>query len=372
MEKKNAMGSALYTPGQLIGIQYLRGTAAVLVVLNHITAMSRLPKYFSMDILSGWFIAGAVGVELFFVISGFIICYTSLDKHSLSPKINASAFFLRRFVRIVPFMWVCVLGYAVMKMFVRGSFPIESFINAFVLFPVGPLQPNVIWTLRHEFLFYGVFGLYAIFYRNHWEGLLLWFLSPFVWYALDIDSLLEPSFLKDLYRFLFSRVNLLFGIGVCIAIVLMKGYLTIKIQTRHSFAISLLSVIPLFCVAQYTGIGEALKFTQIISSGIVSAVVVLIGISLQATGPLSVFERLGLLLGNASYSIYLTHTGILSAMFIVWPKIQASPNPVVVLIIGFILSCAGGIAIHFLVEKPLISLVQSRVKWLRKGIQKLA
>jgi peptidoglycan/LPS O-acetylase OafA/YrhL len=230
------------------------------------------------------------------------------------------------------------------------------------LFPIGGVQPNVIWTLRHEFLFYGVFCLFAIYFKHQWKALILWFLSPFIWFSLGINSYLEPSAFRELCDFLFSKVNLLFGIGLLIAVLGMKGYLNFKVATKHTFLLSLLSVVPLFVISRYIGVGEELEYKQIIISGVISALVVIVGISLQASKPLTLFDRLGLKLGDASYSIYLIHTGVISVMFIIWPKLHLPVNPILVLAVGCVLCCLIGIAVHLYIEKPVIKLVQSKLE----------
>jgi exopolysaccharide production protein ExoZ len=91
---------------ELFGIQIMRGNAASLVVLHHSleeSLASPIPPQ-SPDWLTT---VGASGVDIFFVISGFIILHTSFpsDKPSLSPM----EFVKRRLSRIYPFYWFCLI-----------------------------------------------------------------------------------------------------------------------------------------------------------------------------------------------------------------------------------------------------------------------
>src|SRR5258708_14745058 len=79
----------LNSTGEIIGIQYLRGVAAVLVVLHHL--------YFGDTQL------GPFGVKIFFVISGFVMWHTTV-----AANISTMVFWRRRIVRIVPLYWIAL------------------------------------------------------------------------------------------------------------------------------------------------------------------------------------------------------------------------------------------------------------------------
>lgn len=56
-------------------------------------------------------------------------------------------------------MWLAIGSYAALRFLGRGSFDLIPYINASLLLPFGNFEPNNIWTLRHEAMFYLVFGL---------------------------------------------------------------------------------------------------------------------------------------------------------------------------------------------------------------------
>ncbi len=79
-------------------IQALRGIASLLVVLFHCTGSST--EYLQQKFLGNSFLFGGAGVDIFFVLSGFIITYTNIN---IIPKTGSLTLFLRRrFVRIYP------------------------------------------------------------------------------------------------------------------------------------------------------------------------------------------------------------------------------------------------------------------------------
>ncbi|MBZ6397130.1 MULTISPECIES: acyltransferase family protein [Pantoea] len=93
------------TMNRIQSIHYLRGIAALLVVAYHNRSFS-YEHYTGENWTEVLFQGGAFGVDLFFLISGFIIAYsTRRAEHS-----HLSDYVLRRFFRIYPVFWL-VLGF---------------------------------------------------------------------------------------------------------------------------------------------------------------------------------------------------------------------------------------------------------------------
>ena len=147
------------TPSTFHSIQLLRALAALLVVLFHThTAFSEAGS----DLLFGdeeyVFAFGAVGVHIFFVISGFIMIVTSRFEPSFQPF----EFMRRRLLRIYPVYWICAALYLAFHTFIGELYDISvgQVAGALVLWPghassvIGPA-----WTLAYEMFFYLSFAL---------------------------------------------------------------------------------------------------------------------------------------------------------------------------------------------------------------------
>ena len=96
-------------------MQYLRALAAITVTLSHIVGY--IVYHGGPSLISHYYV-GAAGVDLFFVISGFVMVYASRDLFAV-PGAPAT-FFLRRLTRIVPLYWAATGVYAMMQI-VQGN-----------------------------------------------------------------------------------------------------------------------------------------------------------------------------------------------------------------------------------------------------------
>lgn len=133
----------------ILTIQFLRFFAASLVVMTH--AMAQFPEMRSF---------GAFGVDIFFVISGFIISF-------ITHK-DQSHFFLKRLIRIVPQYWAFTLGLALITLVApsilrSATWNVEHILASLFFVPwwtektgFSPLL-RLGWTLNYEMFFYLVF-----------------------------------------------------------------------------------------------------------------------------------------------------------------------------------------------------------------------
>jgi peptidoglycan/LPS O-acetylase OafA/YrhL len=138
------------------GVDLLRFFAALLVVLNHFgifawnaPTMASTARSIAFPALvpASWF--GWVGVEIFFVISGFVIAASA--QHA-----TASNFVKNRIIRVAPALWICSTLALVVQL--TSNQPIDAlfaaYVRSLVLSPIGPYIDGIVWTLVVEAAFY--------------------------------------------------------------------------------------------------------------------------------------------------------------------------------------------------------------------------
>ncbi|MES2444220.1 MAG: acyltransferase [Pseudomonadota bacterium] len=336
--------------GEVTGVQYLRGLAALAVVVNHASGTMGEAKYFGGEIWGGALVGGRIGADLFFLISGFIITIVSLKGPDLVPAVDWRSFFGRRFTRVIPLMWLAILSYAALRFAGRGLVDVADYLHAFFLLPTGAVKPQVIWTLRQELVFYLVFALSMLGPRKLRFLMILWVLSPFLTFFLG--PWLPRGPLRDCIFIICHFAAFEFGAGMLLAIIWLKRSRALVIRLPFEPLIALVAAfaLPLGISAlletQFNMRGGYLLFAL--------SCVPAMFLGIHVVCPPGIGQRIGRLLGNASYSVYLFHPHILSAVIGVWARLApATPGWMVVL--GSVsVAVAGGIAVHFWVERPLV------------------
>lgn len=345
---------------KLEGLQILRGFCATAVVVSHASGMTALPKYGGQDFFNRQLEYGFLGVDIFFVISAFIIATVNLRGREWAPHLTARSYFAKRFVRIVPLMWLAILSYAVLQFAAnRAGFEIAGYVRALFLLPFSTLKPDVIWTLRQEFLFYLIFCL-AFFGPKPLRWLILvWVLSPIAYVASLGSMTATTAFIDSTASILFSTVNLEFGAGLILGLAWVRSPPAGLWRSPVHPLIAIYGLgLVLFALVAATGFaGQTLPL--VLTMGATGAL--LVGFSARVHCPPGLLTGLGELLGDASYSIYLFHLHLQVCALTVLGRLHLT-LPAPVMVAGLLaLSLAGGVLIHLLIEKPLIRWTGARV-----------
>jgi exopolysaccharide production protein ExoZ len=344
----------------LPGIQYLRGIAASLVVLAHASLMMRYSKFFG-ESPTAITKAGLFGVAVFFVISGLIITLVALDSH-YSASTSRSEFLMRRFVRIIPFTLVCILGYNAVAYLGSGSMDWGGMIRAAVLWPVGSLKPNVIWSLRHELFFYLIFAAAMLGSVRFFWLLPIWLLAPIVATPIlgvpEIDIGSYPGSWSELVSVVFvggeTGANLQFAAGMGLAILWRRRRSFFDRMTPSPWVAPILllgSVAAITTMIELSSLADGLG-KQLVWTGAASVVVIAGFLVVSGAGVLHQFL---LSLGNASFAIYLTHNPVLLVMFETTSRFRGVLPDFTFWIAYVCIVLAIGYLAHRLVEVPVIT-----------------
>ncbi|EGD57224.1 putative exopolysaccharide production protein ExoZ [Novosphingobium nitrogenifigens DSM 19370] len=338
--------------GDIVGIQYLRGLAAIAVVIDHTVSMATFPKYFNVPHASALASYGMLGVNLFFVISGFIIAYTSLEFRDgrYAAKITVPAFSEKRFFRIVPVMWAAIALYMLGR-FVGRDFTLNTtYLNAFLLLPFGNVEPNQIWTLRQELFFYIMFAISFLRPRQAPWLIGLWGLSPLL-YAIVAGP--RPS-IDAAHQFLWLAtfpMNITFLVGLAIGLLHLRldGNATIRVgHFAFPLAIAMMAIL--------WGIGFAFDLhvddlRSALFTSLICGPIVLVATRLDCPG--GILDRFGRLLGKASFAIYLFHPHAASASLGILARLLHRTHFAPAATISTLIAVLAGILAHYCIEEPV-------------------
>jgi exopolysaccharide production protein ExoZ len=139
----------------------LRGIACVLVVLMHVTVT--FSQTFHAYFLWNFFKFGGAGVDVFFVLSGFIITYS--NRQHIGKPHNILKFIKKRLIRIFPIYWIIISFFLVIQVMLPTYYETHFQMNFVNIFSTFFLLPNhimlngVSWSLTNELFFYLLFLL---------------------------------------------------------------------------------------------------------------------------------------------------------------------------------------------------------------------
>ena len=353
---------------QINALQWLRALAAGMVVFAHAQgdAMVHAARTASRFTPLPAFPFEA-GVDLFFVISGFVMVYASKGLFGQSGA--GVAFFSRRLTRIVPLYWIATALFAALAL--RGAaipHPTLSEILAsfgFVPFPRGldgaprPVH-DLGWTLNYEMYFYAIFALFIAWPRGRAVALVTACLAGSV--AL---GLLWPTHSVAL-TYWCDPIVLEFAAGMGIALLFVSG-------TRISGLVSLAAMVLAIIFLGMDVMGLANEppgtvtpngFARLLSWGVpmalVVAAIVLRKTPVQSEGTIgNALTRMG----DASYALYLFHPLAIIVLRKAWLAANLQQTlgfwPMIVLSVAAAIGLS--LAIHRLIEKPLTRWLQSRL-----------
>ncbi len=298
-------------------VQALRALAALSVAFVHIAhddianggdpsgIFAAITKFFPWD----------AGVDIFFVISGFVIVHasTTLFASRTGPRI----FLRRRLARIVPLYWIMTTAFLAVLVAghaqIHGDIGGPSYLAASYLFipwprPDGVLQPalGLGWTLNYEMFFYLIFTPFLLLPKRSATIAVGVLLGAIVAFGPDLGFSPQLRFWSD-------PVILEFLFGMEIALIVSQN-ITLPLLAR------LLLILIAAVAFHHDAAGHGVRP---IIYGLPAAALVAAGALCRIPAAINRAEAWLVRLGDASYAMYLVHPFVMRAFTVLWQKIHA-------------------------------------------------
>jgi exopolysaccharide production protein ExoZ len=336
-------------------IQFLRYIAALLVVVSHAFQVFD-KKVLGVASSEGW-MPGTFGVDVFFIISGFVMASSS--RMFEAKPVLPSEFLLRRFSRIIPLYWLAIF----MKVFLllslagggsQGRITGESVAFSLMFVPYShgggdfsPVLP-VGWTLNYEMFFYIVFALGLAFRQYFFSQVQPWMVvSIFVVVVFALISIVGIFAAADsMFLFWGRSVIWEFIAGMLLWYVVRRNWHTFS---PIPIVLALIGLVEIFWYQ--SAHFQSLSLNRASSWGVVAFFLVWSTIYFEP-----VFERFirspAQFGGDVSYSMYLGHTFVLPVLGILAQKYGF--GLFLLTCLSVFLSTAFAFLVFRYVERPLL------------------
>ena len=279
----------------IFSVQLLRGIAAALVLLTHVRLEVGLPPF------------GGAGVDLFFVISGFIIFHVTQK--------DAGNFLLKRVIRVVPLYWlatffVAAIAIAAPSLLKNADFSMHHLLLSLFFVPhwteAQQFQPLLAlgWTLNFEMMFYVLFAIgMAISHRFRFE-----ISAALVLALLAATSFVTPD--SPIYgaKFYHSSLMLEFILGMAIAKYLPRLQALVTTSREEVMLIGSFAAFIAITALEPSGL-RVIDFG--LAAGALLCAFVLSEAAFKRANWLQGIARVS---GDISYSLYLLHIYVLAAI----------------------------------------------------------
>lgn len=326
-------------------IQALRALAAYAVVSHHI--IDSFKNYIAIDKFDWDINLGSFGVELFFVISGYIMIATNSSKSQ-----SYLIFLAHRLIRVAPMYWILTLAASALMLFgfrIFGGreFSAQHLIASLLFLPYfidGKIVAPILfvgWTLNYEMFFYLLFAMSMILKIENARAITL----ITVLAALIALRVIYPG---NITEYIGNEIILGFGCGIIVWL------LTKKTKLGRSFGFAGLAggLIGLILI-DFFHIDKMAHGSLLVS--IAAAAITAGTISLEQMG---ISAGRGWLVhqGNASYTVYLIHPFVIQFLGKAALITHLNDTPAGLIIVAtlmFALSAVSGTILHLWVEVPL-------------------
>jgi len=332
-----------------LSIQYLRAIAAILVVISHIAWKN---MQIGGSSINWWHQAGSFGVDIFFIISGFIMVYITHNR-SKKPKMLQS-FLKKRFFRIIPLYWfytlIALIVFIIMPERVNTGGGETEIFKSFFLLPLAKGEVylvNVAWTLHYELIFYILFAIGLIFSEKY----------RYIFVSFSIlMSILYTAFFRDIethyiIHSIASDIFFEFAMGMLLFYVINKRDISLTLSLS-----SLVLGIFLFYM-----IFSSQKITTLyhIYTGSSAFLICFSIVSMERIWRRKEIKFLSKI-GDFSYTLYLLHPFVLAATLIVYNKTAGllPKNEAFFILLMLFSSLTISYIAYILVEKNLIKITK--------------
>lgn len=340
---------------KIYSIDVLRGLAVVLGVAFHASLI--FSDKLNMLSVRGKFDIGHTRVDFFFVLSGFIISF--IYGKYIGCQNRFKDYCMRRFLRVYPVYWVVLLPLVASILLFpwlvqEGHRQLGPILSSIFLVPAERdsylIEPA--WTLPYELLFYFVFAVAILNKRFGIQLALAWLCTIFVSHILkDVPSLI---------KFLGNWYNLEFFFGITLALLVKRISKPLKSVRPAIIIFSVGCLLLLFVFFKTNVITDNSFFTRV-SVGISVSFIILGAVLYERFHRIS-YPKVLILLGDASYSIYLIHVPVL----VVWCRLMKVPRLGSILsanisfLLAICVSVSFAVLFHLLIEKRILALSK---KW---------